>query len=1648
MVEGYDFPFTTFEKFNIIKEEEGVVDKLFISGPSGVGKSRCIYEIFKNNINRYQKIIVINPRNSITENYKRAPLLDIISKINEDDAIIWDNFPDGLIKKDRSNLHDILELISSCNSKKAIISLKPSYLEVIGNITADIPDYHSERISYSKEELKQIIKSYGSRISEYKDVYEKEIVTDLDKITNILWQKEPTPLTILDYYNELIDKERQKDTKVKDANIKITSPSYSNRTAIHHINNPAVLVAEKLLRSTTYYKHQFELLSHVKGREGDMDFLYTLKLCFDLEIEPTLHKVESLQKEMFGTRPVSYTGLRNWVYFSGQICSMHDVCRDTILLEDNILSNILHHISDNFVKFISNNYSSSMTRINTLALFLGKNVKYLPRNDSNPFVPDIIYQYMKKNVSFERAFGQGVGEVFESLEENLQKTMTSRIDTEIHFTIGMGESLGYRFFSIEKNPIFKKIKDDFNFAHNFGNSVGKLIPYLSEEHRKQIFETAKSNPYLLDGLGSGIGSIYESLDENLQKEMFANAKSDSEMMRGLGQGSGLKFSNSSPLSSSATFNKSYQNKIFRIGDNYNEFDFGLGYALGGGYKRFSIPIQKKILQRLKDNAFFSYGIGFCAMNTNPNDCPPELINMIQSNGGLAFGIGSGLGINFNYLTDKSKSFFMPKLKENIRLSIGYAAGLGLAFNQLDKEKQDTYLKSVNFNETFAEGLAYGLGVTWIYHKSKFQDYMTAKIITNNNRFAYGLGSGMGPRLNYNDSTTQKKILKWAETNSEFDKGLGLGMGVVFPYLGSLADEILLRASTNSSFAFGLGTGLGWNFKYLPSEDKERIYEKASLNGMFSRGFGYGIGVYTVNYSNDVLINELLLRSKKDNDFALGLGEGIGYSFRYQCNKLLNKILEKVIKENSYFSRGLGIGLGKSLNYQSSPPPLQLQKTIYQIAENDFNFALGLGEGIGSIFSYLDKTMQDELLLKATSVESAFTKGLGIGIGSVFNYLSPQLQNKIMFYKTMQNVQFTKGLGIGIGSVFNYLSPQLQKTIFNKMAENDFNFALGLGEGIGSIFSYLDKTMQKDFALRVKEDRYKEREDGNNYPSLGFAMGIGIGIGAQCYKYYFDNDDYNHNYFNQFTTNSDNLLSSNTYFAKGLGIGTASTVSLLYLEDKNDLNLKLLKILYSNFKFAESFGFGIAIIFPYLTSEKRVYITTKSGQPFSSIYFACGLGKGLGYIFHLFDEKIKQEIVKKIEYDPFAYGLGLGIGRNFNNLKEDSISQNALFDYMNKYLAFAYGLGKGLGYRFPSLDANLQESILLTLEKRSNLSFNYGFLNSINDKLLLLLNYLDKNLQKRILNLVEYQKQEQQKQKQNNNDNDDKLFHSLDDELYNENDESLYNLFPAINFVVDVSRQGPRREHEQNQQQPQQQIIQKNKKQQLKEIEEKENNPLYLDKKEIRFLGKRKSCCVCFIDIVNSTKITEELEQDQIKTYYSLFLNAMATISFNFGGQIIKNAGDGLIIYFPNTTFNTATAAAAENENNINLKFKNIIDCGITMLSARKSINTIHFERKLPPINYRISMDYGIVEQAKSQSSKSIDLFGPTMNVCAKINSKANPNEMVIGENLYEKVKSLSDFYYFDPCSDFVRGFKSKLYHIYQVKSKDENILNPFKNKSM
>ena len=78
------------------------------------------------------------------------------------------------------------------------------------------------------------------------------------------------------------------------------------------------------------------------------------------------------------------------------------------------------------------------------------------------------------------------------------------------------------------------------------------------------------------------------------------------------------------------------------------------------------------------------------------------------------------------------------------------------------------------------------------------------------------------------------------------------------------------------------------------------------------------------------------------------------------------------------------------------------------------------------------------------------------------------------------------------------------------------------------------------------------------------------------------------------------------------------------------------------------------------------------------------------------------------------------------------------------------------------------------------------------------------------------------------------------------------------------------------------------------------------------------------------------------------------------------------------------------------------------------------------------MDYGPVMVAKYSTSSCVDIFGPTVNVCSKINHFAKSDQMVIGSDMFQTAKKLKK-YKFNEEAEFQSALKQD-YSVYSVET--------------
>ena len=174
-------------------------------------------------------------------------------------------------------------------------------------------------------------------------------------------------------------------------------------------------------------------------------------------------------------------------------------------------------------------------------------------------------------------------------------------------------------------------------------------------------------------------------------------------------------------------------------------------------------------------------------------------------------------------------------------------------------------------------------------------------------------------------------------------------------------------------------------------------------------------------------------------------------------------------------------------------------------------------------------------------------------------------------------------------------------------------------------------------------------------------------------------------------------------------------------------------------------------------------------------------------------------------------------------------------------------------------------------------------------------------------------------------------------------------------------------------------------------------------------------------MVNSIKISAKLPQKKAAKYYEIFLNSMAKVLCKYYGVVIKNIGDSLLFYFPEPS-----------DSNKNSSFMNCLECSLAMIDEHQKIRELLEKEGLPPVDYRISLDYGYISIMKSTTT-SFDVIGTPVNVCAKINRQASVNGIIIGGDFYQMVKDF-DEHYIKQAFWFSIGL-DKTYPIYSVRRK-------------
>ena len=167
----------------------------------------------------------------------------------------------------------------------------------------------------------------------------------------------------------------------------------------------------------------------------------------------------------------------------------------------------------------------------------------------------------------------------------------------------------------------------------------------------------------------------------------------------------------------------------------------------------------------------------------------------------------------------------------------------------------------------------------------------------------------------------------------------------------------------------------------------------------------------------------------------------------------------------------------------------------------------------------------------------------------------------------------------------------------------------------------------------------------------------------------------------------------------------------------------------------------------------------------------------------------------------------------------------------------------------------------------------------------------------------------------------------------------------------------------------------------------------------RHVNTRTNLVIMIIDINNSTQMSLTLPEFKFAQLLQTFAQEVSIVVSGYGGFVFKYEGDAVIVIFP-ADYDEIKAC------------KNALKCSVAVLEIIKNgINPIFRENELPEITVRTGLAFGptlVVLYGKSLEKAHVDITGSSISLAAKIASIAKPNQVLVGELIYNIIVSSKD----------------------------------------
>ncbi len=187
------------------------------------------------------------------------------------------------------------------------------------------------------------------------------------------------------------------------------------------------------------------------------------------------------------------------------------------------------------------------------------------------------------------------------------------------------------------------------------------------------------------------------------------------------------------------------------------------------------------------------------------------------------------------------------------------------------------------------------------------------------------------------------------------------------------------------------------------------------------------------------------------------------------------------------------------------------------------------------------------------------------------------------------------------------------------------------------------------------------------------------------------------------------------------------------------------------------------------------------------------------------------------------------------------------------------------------------------------------------------------------------------------------------------------------------------------------------------------------KGELSLSSEKRKVALLFSDIRNFTGFCEILSPEEIVSYLNEYFTEMVNVIFSHNGSIDKFVGDAIFALFgaPNLILDTERKA---------------VEAAIEM---QKTLKTIKNQWILNNFTMGIGLNAGDVVVGNIGSMKHMDYtaIGDEVNLAARLQSIAKPNQILVSKSIYEATKDI--FQYRNLGSTHVKGKKNEV-EIFEV----------------